>query len=88
MRIIIVNLGSKGGDNNYNSSPQVSRLNNSLLMSIIDTPEKDLSNSEGKSVTRKFLTSLVESYSTLFSCSVRAMYNRVNSDQNQRLKLK
>ena len=41
MRKMIVNLGSKTGKNNYNFSPQLTHLYNSLLMNIVDTPEKD-----------------------------------------------
>ena len=68
MRTMIVNLGSKKCYNNNNSYPQLSHINISLLMRIFDTPEKDLSNVEGKAGTRKVRTSLVKSYSTLFSC--------------------
>ena len=67
-RKMIVNLGIKKGKINNKSSPQLTRLHNSLLMRIFDTPEKDLSNVEGKAGTRKVRTSLVKSYSTLFSC--------------------
>ena len=47
-RKMIINLGSWKVKNNKNSSPQLTRLHNSLLMRIFDTPEKDLSNVEGK----------------------------------------
>ena len=57
-------------------------------MIIVDATENDLSNAEGKSGTRKVCTSSVSLSSTLFSCSVRAMYNRVHRDQKQRLMLK
>ena len=56
MRKMVVNLGSKKGKNNYNSSPKLTCLQNSLLMSIVDTPEKDLSNFEGKYYMRKVRT--------------------------------
>ena len=46
---MVVNLGSKKGQNNYISSLQITRLQNSLLMSIFDTPKIYLSNVEGKS---------------------------------------
>ena len=85
---MIVNLGSKTGENNYNSSPQLTHLHNSLLMSIIDTPEKDLSNIDRISDMRKVLTSSVKPSSTFCSCSIRAMYDRVNSAQKQCLMLK
>ena len=45
---IIVNLGSKKCENNNNSTCQLSRLQNSLLISISDTPENDLSNVDRK----------------------------------------
>ena len=57
MRKIIVNLGSKKGKNNDISSCQIACLNNSLLMSIFDTPEKDLSDVDRKSNIRKVRTS-------------------------------
>ena len=44
MSKIIVNLGSKKGKNNNNSTCQLSCLQNYLLMNIVDTPEKDLPN--------------------------------------------
>ena len=88
MRKMIVNLGSNKVENKNNSSPQLTHPQNSLIMSIVDTPEKYLSNVEGKSDMRKVRTSSVKSSSTLFSCSVRAMYNRVNSSQKQHLMFK
>ena len=57
---IIVDVGNNKCDNNYNSSPQLSTLNNSLLMRIVDTSENDLSHVEGKAVKRKSRTSLVK----------------------------
>ena len=39
----VVNLGINKGKNNDKSSYQITRLHNSLPMSIVDTPEKDLS---------------------------------------------
>ena len=59
-------LGNNKGDNNDNSSPQTSRVQNSLLISIVDTPEKDLSKVEGKSDRSKVRTCLVKSSPTLF----------------------
>ena len=50
-------------------------------MSVVDTPEKDLSNVDGKSYMRKVITSSVNLSSTLFSCSIHSMYNRVNRDK-------
>ena len=55
-------------------------LQNSLLMSIVDTPEKYLSKVDRKADMKKVRTSSVKSSSTLSSCSIRAMYNRVNID--------
>ena len=46
MRKNIVNLGSKKGKNNNNSYTKLTCLHNSLPMSIVETPEKDLSNVE------------------------------------------
>ena len=56
-------------------------------MSIIDTPEKYLSNVDRKSDLREVRTSSVKSSSTSFSGSIREMYNRVNLAQKQRLML-
>ena len=42
MIIIIFSLGSKKGDSNENFSTQLNLLQNSLLMSIVDTSEKEL----------------------------------------------
>ena len=41
---MIVNLGINKWENNNNSTCQISRIQKLLLMSIVDTPEKDLSN--------------------------------------------
>ena len=41
-RKMIFNFGNKKGENNNNSFPQLTRPQNSLLMSIVDTPEKGL----------------------------------------------
>ena len=48
MSKIIVSLGINKDKNNDNSYPQLTLLQNYLLMGIVDTPEKDLSNVEGK----------------------------------------
>ena len=50
-------------------------------MSTVDTPENDLSNVDDKYDMRKVRTSSVNSSSTLFSCSIRAIYNRVHCDK-------
>ena len=79
---MIVNLGRKKGKNSNQSSPQLTRLKHSSLMSIIKTPEKYLSNVECKSDRWKARTSSVNLSSTLFSFSIRAMYNRLNHEEN------
>ena len=56
MRKITVNLGSNTGVNNGNSSPQLTYIQNSLLTSIVDTPEKGLSNVHRKYYMRKLRT--------------------------------
>ena len=43
MRKMIVNLGTKKCENNNKSTCQLSHLHNLLLMSIVDTPENDIS---------------------------------------------
>ena len=53
-----------------------------LLMSTVDIPENYLSNVDQKPDMRKVPTSSVQSSSTLFYCSIRAMYNRVNCKKN------
>ena len=57
-------------------------------MSIVDTPVKDVPNVDSKLDKWKIPTSLINSSSKLFSCSIRAMYNRVHRAQNQLLVLK
>ena len=49
MRKMIVNLGIKKGNKNDNSSIKINNLQNTLIMSIFDTPEKYLSHGEGNS---------------------------------------
>ena len=41
MRNMIVNLGNNKFKNNYNSSPQLTRVQTLLVMSITYTPEKE-----------------------------------------------
>ena len=43
MGIIIVILGSKKCEDNNNTTCQLNHIQNLLLMSIVDTPEKDVS---------------------------------------------
>ena len=57
-------------------------------MIIVDTPENDVSNVDRKVDKRKIHISLINSPSTLFSCSIHAMYNRAHRAQNQCLTLK
>ena len=85
---MIFNLSSKKRKNKYNSSPQLTYLQNSLIMSIVDTPKKDLSNVDDESYIRKVHTYSVKSSSKIFSFSIHAMYNRVNCYQNKCLVLK
>ena len=56
-----VNLGSKKGGNNINSYPQLNHLHHSLQMSIVGTPENNLSYVEAKYYTRKVHTFSVNS---------------------------
>ena len=84
---MIFNLGSKKGENNSNSTCQLRRLHNLLLMSIVDTPENYLPNVDHKSDMRKVRTSSIKSSSTLFYSSISSMYNRVNFSQKQRFML-
>ena len=57
-------------------------------MSIVDTPEKDISKVDRKLDKIKIRKYSIKSSSILFSCSIRAMYNIVHSAQNKRLTLK
>ena len=85
---IVVNLGSKKGKNREKSSPQLTGLHNSLLMIVVNTLEKYLSNFDGKSDMGKLRTSSVKSSSKLFSCSICAMYKKVNRAQKQQITFK
>ena len=80
IRKIIVNLVSNKCYDNNNSTRQLNHLQNSLLMSIVDTPEKDVSKFDRIPDKRKVRTSSIKSSSTLFSCSIRAMYNIFHRD--------
>ena len=85
---ITVNLSNNKCENNNNSTGHINYIQKLLLMSIFDTPEKDVSNIDRKLDKRKIRTSLIKSSSTFFSCTIRAMYNRVHRAQSQRLVLK
>ena len=58
---MIVNLVSKRVYNDENSSPRLSCLHSSLIISIVDTPENYLSRGEVKYVTSKVNTYSVKS---------------------------
>ena len=88
MSKIIVNLGSKICEKNDTFTCQLTCLHNWLLMSIFETPEKDLSNVDSKSDMRKLRTSSVKLSSTLLFCSIRAISDSVNRAQRRRLMLK
>ena len=68
---IIVKLGSKKVENYDSCPPQLTHIHNALLMSMVDNHR----NFEGKYDMSKVRTSLVNSSSTLFLCSIHAMYN-------------
>ena len=81
MRKMIVNLGSNKYEDNNNSTCQLNHLQNLLLMSIVDTPEKDVLKFDRKLYKRKVLTSSVNSSPKLYSCSICTMYNRFHRDK-------
>ena len=85
---MIVNLGSKKGDKNYQHSTKLTDLHNPLLMRIFYTPENHVSHGEGKSLTREALTSTLKYSFLLFFCSAHDMYNRVHLVQEQHIWLK
>ena len=59
-----------------------------VLMSIFDTPEKDVSNFNRKVYKINARTPLIKSSLTLFSCLIHAIYNRVHRAKNKRLILR
>ena len=59
-----------------------------IIVSIVDTTEKYLSNVDRKLDKKITRTSSINSSSTLFYCSIIAIYNRVHLAQNKRLTLK
>ena len=85
---IIFNLSNNTCENNNNSTGHINHIQNTLLMIIVDIPKKYVSNFDRKLDHRKVRTSPIKSSSTLFSCSIRAMYNGVHRAQNKRLMLK
>ena len=58
---IIFNLSNKRCKNDNKSTDHLNEIQKSLLMSIVDTPEKDLSNVDWKADKRKVCTSLIDS---------------------------
>ena len=64
---MIINLGSKKGKNNDNSSCQITCLHNELFMIFVDTPENDLFNVDQKYDMREVRKYSVKSSSTLFN---------------------
>ena len=66
MRKVIVSLDSKNYKNNNNPTWKLNHIHNSLLMSIVDNPQKDLSNVYRKPDMRKVPTSSINLSSTLF----------------------
>ena len=85
---MVVNLGNNKCKNNNNSKCYINNIRISLLMSIVETSKKNVSNIDRKLYKRKVRTSSINSSSTLFSYSICAVYNRVHRSQNQRLMLK
>ena len=85
---MIVNLSNKKCKNNNKSTGNLNHIHKSFFVIIVETPEKDVSNIDRKLDKRKIRTLLIKSSLTLFSCAIRAMYNIVHRDQNQRLILK
>ena len=71
-----------------NNSQAISIRFKNILMGIVDTAEKDVSNVHRKTDKRKICTLLLNSSSTIISCTIREMYNRVHCAQNERLVLK
>ena len=85
---MIVNLSYNKYEYNNNSTGHLNHIQKPLLMSIVDNPEKDVSNVDRKLDKIKVRTSSIKSSSTLFPFSIRAMYNKFHRDKNKRLMLK
>ena len=85
---MIVNLSNKKCKNNNKSTGNLSHIHKSFLIIMVETPEKGVSNFDRKGDKRKIRTSLINSSSTLFSCSIREIYNIFHLAQNERLMLK
>ena len=80
MGTMIVNLSNKKCKNNNKSTGNLNHIHKSFFVIIVETPEKGVSNVDRKLDKRKIRTSLIKSSSTLFSCSIRAMYNIFHRD--------
>ena len=78
MNKMIIELGSNKCENSNKSTRQPNHLQNSLLNSIVDTPENYVLNVDMKLYKRKILTSSIESSSASFYCPIHAMYNIIN----------
>ena len=64
---IIVNLNNNKCKNNNKSTGHINHIQKLVLLSIVDSPEKDVSNVYSKVEKRKMFTSLIKSPSTIFS---------------------
>ena len=82
MSKMIVRLVSKKFIKNFNSTCKLRHLKSFSMMSIVETPEKDISNVDWKSDMRKVYAYSFKLSSTIFSFSRCAMYNRVNRSKN------
>ena len=78
---MIVNLGSRKCEYKNNSICQLNNIQNLLLMGTSDTPKKDASNVDRNQDNRKVRTTSIHSSSTLFSCSILAMYNKSHPEK-------
>ena len=85
---MIVTLSNNKCENNNNSTGNLNHIQNLLLMSIVDIPEKDVSNFDSKLDKIKVRTSSIKSSSTIIYCSIRAIHNKFHRAQNKRLMLK
>ena len=87
MQKVIVKLSNNKCKNNNKFTDHFNQTQKLLLMIIVDSPEKDLSNVDRKANKRKIRTSLINPSSELFPISILAMYNKFHHAQNQRLML-
>ena len=68
MGTMIVNLNNNKFENNNKYTGHLNQIQKSLLMSIFDTPEKDVSNVNRKAGKEKIRTSLIKPSSKLLFC--------------------